>query len=102
MKTKRIQKDPDYIVPPFGAAVTPYAISMYTIRSFMEAQNPYAARRPTPLERRLIPGHCVMTPDDNLVVPRLGPDQIFDGNTQKVYHQAFQAIYQMNGSPVDK
>ncbi len=44
------------------------------------------------------PGHCVMIPDDTLVNPRLAPNQSFDASTQKVYHQALQAIYQMNGS----
>jgi hypothetical protein len=98
-KTKRIQKDPDcMVIPPFGAAVVPNAIRMFSINSFTEAQNPYAVRRPTPMEPSMSPGHCVMLPDDTLVRPRLRPDQIFDANTQKVYHQALQAIYQMNGS----
>ncbi len=89
------------VIPPFGAAVVPYEIWMFTIDNFYEAQNPYAVRRPTPLERSRVPGHCVMLPDDTLVTPRLGPDQRFDGHTQKVYHMALQAIYQMDGSPTN-
>ncbi len=47
------------------------------------------------------PGHIIMLPDDTLVGPRLGPDQIFDATTQKVYHQALQAIHHMNTSPMN-
>jgi hypothetical protein len=86
------------VIPPFGAAVAPYAIRMYFITSFSEAPNPYAVRQPTPMEPSMIPGHCVMLPDDTLVIPRLAPNQIFDANIQKEYHQVLQAIYQMKGS----
>ena len=51
-KTKRSPKDPEYmVVPPFGAAVQPYAIVMYTINSFDEATNSYYVRSPAPMER---------------------------------------------------
>ncbi len=30
------------VIPPFGAAVAPYAIRMFVIHSFSEAGNPYA------------------------------------------------------------
>jgi hypothetical protein len=39
------------VVPPFGAAVQPYAIVMYTINSFDEATNSYYVRSPAPMER---------------------------------------------------
>ncbi len=86
------------VIPPFGAAVAPYAIQMYGIISLSEAHNSYAVRQPTPMEPSMIPGHCVMLSDDTLVIPRLAPNQRFDANIQKEYHQALQAIYQMNGS----
>jgi hypothetical protein len=95
-KNKRAPKDPDYmVIPPFGAAVTPYSSAFYAIHSFFEAQNPYAVRQPTPREPSLIPGHCVMLPDDTLVCPRLAPNKIFDKNIQTEYHKALQAIFQM-------
>ena len=50
------------------------------------------------MEPSMSPGHCVMISDDTLVIPRLAPHQIFDANTQKVYHQALIAIHQMSGS----
>ncbi len=41
-KTKRGPRDPEYmVIPPFGAAVEPYAIKMYNINSFDDAANPY-------------------------------------------------------------
>ncbi len=83
------------VIPPFGAAVAPYAMRMFVIHSFSEASNPYAVRQPTPMEIIMSPGHRVMLPDDTLVVPRLAPNQIFDAYTQKVYHQALIAIHQM-------
>jgi hypothetical protein len=84
------------VIPPFGAAVAPYTIRMYPINSFFEVQNPYAVRQPTPMEPSLIPGHCVMLPDDTLVNPRLAHNQIFDAHFQKEYYQALQVIYQMD------
>ncbi len=53
------------------------------------------------MEPSLIPGHCVMLPDDTLVCPRLAPNQnkkIFDRNIQTEYHKALQAIFQMKNS----
>jgi hypothetical protein len=86
------------VIPPYGAAVSPYTILFYPVRSFYNAENPYTVRRTTPMEPSLIPGHCVMLPDDTLVSPRLAPNQIFDANIQREYHKALQAIYQMNKS----
>jgi hypothetical protein len=47
------------------------------------------------------PGHIIMIPDKTLVRPRLGLDQGFDLTTQKVYHQALQAIHHMNTSSMN-
>jgi hypothetical protein len=86
-KKKRAPKDPEYmVIPPFGAAVAPYTIRMFSILSFAEANNPYAVRQPTPMETSMFPGHSVMLPDDTLVIPRLALNQSFDAYTQKVYH----------------
>ena len=89
-------KNPEYmVIPPFGAAVAPYAIRMYNIQSFSEADHPYAVRQPTLMDISMVPGQIVMLPDDTLVMPRLAPNQAFDEYTQKVYHQALIAIHQM-------
>ena len=95
-KKKWAQKDPEYVViPPFGAAVAPYAIQLYKIQSFSEADHPYEVKQPTLMEISMVPGQIVMLPDDTLVMPRLAPNQAWDAYTQKVYHQALIAIHQM-------
>ncbi len=89
------------VIPPFGAAVAPYAIQLYPIQSFDEANNPYEVRRPTLMDISMVPGQLVMVPDDTLVMPRLAPNQAWDAYTQKVYHQALIAIHQMCRSHMD-
>jgi hypothetical protein len=99
---KRAQKDPAFmVIPPFGAAIAPCAIVMFTINSLKEAGNPYLVWSPAPMERSMLPGHIIMIPDDTLIAPRLRPDQGFDHDTQKMYHQALQAIHHVNTSPMN-
>ena len=101
-KKKRVQRDPEYmVIPPFGAAVAPYAIQLYPMQSFFEANHPYEVRPPTLMEISMVPGQLVMVPDDTLVMPRLAPNQAWDAYTQKVYHQALIAIHQMCRSHMD-
>ena len=98
-KKKWAPKDPQYmVIPPFGAAVAPYQIRMFTILNFSEVNNPYAVRESTPMEISMVPGQRIMLPDDTLVRPRLAPNEEFDAYTQKTYHQALLAIHQMSGS----
>jgi hypothetical protein len=99
---KRAPKDPAFmVIPPFGAAIAPYAIVMFTINSLEDAGNPYHVRPPTPIKRSMSPGQIIMMPDDTLIVPRLRPDQRFDRDTLKMYHQALQAIHHVNTSPIN-
>ncbi len=90
------------LIPAYGTAMVPfYAIQMFPITSFTETGHPYQVRVPTPMERSIVPGHVIMTPDENLVRPRLRHDQNFDHDTQKMYHKALQAIHNMNTSTVN-
>jgi hypothetical protein len=46
-----------------------------------------------------LPGYVVQLPEQALVAARMRHDQLYDQDLQKVYHNAFKAIYLLADSP---
>ena len=98
-KGKREPDAPFWTIPEFGKAIGDSKIVMFGYDDFSQPDNPFRKKIPLQLQRSNTPGEVVHLPDPALVVERKRPDQQFDQDLQKVYHNALKALYQLGDSP---
>jgi hypothetical protein len=98
-KGKRDPGTPFWTIPEFGKAIGDSKIVMFGYDDFNQPDNPFRKKVPLQLQRSNTPGEVVHLPEPALVVERKRPDQQFDQDLQKVYHNALKALYQLGDSP---
>jgi hypothetical protein len=98
-KGKREPDAPFWTVPEFGKAMGDSKIVLYSWDEFIQPNNPFRKRTPLHQQRSNLPGYIVQLPEPALVAERKQPDQQYDQDLQKVYHNALKAIYQLADSP---
>ena len=74
-------------------------IVLFSYDEFFQPNNPFYNRIPLPQQRSNLPGYVVVLPDPALVAARKRHDQAYDQDLQKVYHNAFIALYNLGDSP---